>query len=63
MKWPEIWKKKQTPLSRAVTELLSREGSTITSSMQTPDGKWWHKVEDQPGATIFSRVPRPDKDA
>jgi len=44
-------------------ESLSRDGSTIVSSMQTPDGKWWHKAKVQPGATIFSRVPRPDKDA
>jgi hypothetical protein len=44
-------------------ESLSRRGITITSSERTPDGIWLHKGKVQPGATIFSRVPRPDKGA
>ena len=44
-------------------ESLSRQGITITSSERTPGGIWLHKGVVQPGATIFSRVPRPDKDA
>ena len=44
-------------------ESLSRRGITITSSERTPGGLWLYKGVVQPGATIFSRVPRPDKDA
>jgi len=62
MKSPKI-SEQELAQKHADMELLSRGGHTITSSTRTPDGRWLHEASVQPGATIFSRVPRPDKDA
>ena len=62
MKSPKI-SEQELAQKHADMESLSRRGITITSSERTPDGIWFHKGKVQPGATIFSRVPRPDKGA